>query len=73
MKRIVVYGKEGCNPCATMKKMLEEAGTEYEYKDIMKNMDDVSKYDLRNVPTTLVFEGEEVMKKIVGISKEVLL
>lgn len=73
MKRIVVYGKEGCAPCATMKKMLEEAGTEYEYKDIMKNMEDVSKYDLRSVPTTLVFEGEEVIKRIVGISKEVLL
>ena len=29
MRRIVVYGKQGCNPCATMKKMLEEAGTEY--------------------------------------------
>ena len=56
-----------------MKKMLEEAVTEYEYKDIMENMDDVSKYDLKSVPTTLVFEGEEVVKKIVGISKEVLL
>ena len=46
---------------------------EVDIYEVSNGIDDVSKYDLKSVPTTLVFEGEEVVKKIVGISKEVLL
>lgn len=72
-KNIVVYGKQGCSPCTTLKRMLEENKYQFEYKDIMSNLDAVDKYDIKSVPTTLIMEGDEVVKRVIGAKLEEIL
>lgn len=65
---ILKFSKKGCAPCATVSSLLKEANIPYTEIDIMDltQTDLVLKYGIRNVPTTMLIEGEEVKRKVVG-------
>ena len=73
--RIIKFGKDGCAPCSTVSHLLQTWAVNYEEFDIMlaENVDDIIKYNIKNVPTTmLVDENGEVVKKVIGANVEQL-
>ncbi|MGB4441201.1 MAG: thioredoxin [Coriobacteriia bacterium] len=60
-----------CGPCRMMEPVLEEMATEYPAITIAKlNVDEnpatATKFDVLSIPTLLVFNNGEVVKKLVG-------
>lgn len=81
MKKVVVLKATWCGPCKVYGPVVEEAKPEIEAKgysvetvDVDDNMEFAQKHNVKGVPTTLVMDGDEVIKTLVGNqSKEKLL
>lgn len=71
-KTLVLFGSKTCRPCDFVKKRLQEAldKKEYdlniEYVDVQKNTTLANKYNIKSVPTLLLFDSGKVAKSKVG-------
>ncbi len=76
---LVDYWAEWCGPCKMIAPLLEEMISEYEGKikvvkvDVDSNKEAAAKYNIRGIPTLMVFKsGEPVATKVGALSKSQL-
>lgn len=71
---LVDFYADWCGPCRTLSPVLEELGREFEGRidfakvDIDAEPGLARRYQIRAVPTLLLFRGGEVVERIVGAS-----
>lgn len=76
---IVDFYADWCGPCKMLAPVLEELAGEYNDIKIVKlNIDEAgdtaNSYDVRSIPTVILFKNGEVQSQIVGFrSKEALI
>jgi thioredoxin 1 len=69
---VVDFWAEWCGPCKMMTPVIDELSTEYEGKAVIGklNVDDNPEvpmnYNVRGIPTFLIFKNGELKEKIVG-------
>jgi thioredoxin 1 len=69
---LVDFWGEGCGPCRAMAPTIDQIATEYAGKakvgklDVGSNMGTAVRYQIRGVPTLLVFKGGKVVEQKVG-------
>lgn len=68
---LVKFGAEWCGPCKSIAPLLEELSKDYDgkVKFLSVDIDGTSiaqKFNIRGVPTILIFKGGEVVNTIVG-------
>ena len=83
MKKIVMFSASWCNPCKQVKPVFQQlkesrSDVQFEIVDIDENRDMASDYNITGVPTFLLIEDNEEVKRLVGAAnvtkiKEVLL
>ena len=78
--RIIKLGAEWCGPCKTISPILDEISNDLDNNlqiakiNIDENPETPQKYNVRSVPTLLLFkDGEVVASKVGAISKSQLL
>ncbi|MGO2103723.1 MAG: thioredoxin [Psychroflexus halocasei] len=65
-----------CGPCRMLTPIVEELSKEYDGKavigkiDVDENQDFAAKYGVRNIPTVLVFNKGELVKRQVGVAQK---
>jgi thioredoxin 1 len=76
---LVDFWAEWCGPCKMIGPIIEELHKDYDGKAIIgklnvdENQDIATNYNIRSIPTLLVFKNGEIVDKIVGaVSKSVL-
>jgi thioredoxin 1 len=69
---LVDFWGGGCPPCRTMAPIIGQIATEYAGKakvgelDVGSNMQTAVRYQIRGVPTVLVFQGGKIVAQKVG-------
>ena len=72
MKRLIKFEKDDCNPCAMVSDLLYKSGVEYEKINPFDNPEMAMKYKIRTVPTTILLESEQEVKRTTGFNPEEL-
>ena len=73
---MVDFWAEWCGPCRMFGPIIEEVSKDYEGKavvgklDVDSNQEFAAKFGVRNIPTVLVFNGGELVKRQVGVSQK---
>ena len=69
MKKIVRFTASWCQPCKMLAKTLEEIETDVpiEVVDIDEQTDLATEFGIRSVPTLVMMEDNNVLKKMVGL------
>ncbi len=77
---VVKFGAEWCGPCKTLHTVLESLEETLNTNNIenvticevdVEEVEDLTnRFRIRNVPTTLIFKGGEVVEKLVGTHSE---
>ena len=71
MKRILRFTASWCQPCKTLAKNLETVNNvksiPIEVIDIDVNSDIATDYGIRSVPTLIMLEGNNEIKRITGV------
>lgn len=77
---VVKFGAEWCGPCKnfnTVLKSLEKTLIDENTKDVVicevdvEEVEDLTnRFRIRNVPTTLIFKGGEIVDKLIGTQSE---
>ncbi len=74
MKKVIRFTASWCQPCKVLAKTLEDVQTNLpiEVVDIDKDSDTAIEFGIRSVPTLVMVEDGNVLKRVVGIksSKE---
>lgn len=75
---MVDFGAEWCGPCKALEPIMEKVASEVECQVFKVDVDDcpifAKKFNIRSVPTVLVFKNGKVDKTSVGLTnKEALL
>jgi thioredoxin 1 len=69
---LVDFGAEWCPPCKMIAPIIDSLAVEYAGKakitklDVDENAQATTKYNVRNLPTLLIFKNGSVVDKIVG-------
>jgi thioredoxin 1 len=68
MKNLVIYSASYCNPCKQLKKTIEDTnlGIPVNIIDIEDDPVSTSEYAIRGVPTVLLMDDNQVMKRRSG-------
>ena len=73
-KSVVTFSAEWCGPCKAMTPLLEKVENSYQGRvakvDVDASSEISAKYNIRSIPTTLVFLNGEVVDKKVGSLRE---
>jgi thioredoxin 1 len=72
MKKIIKFEKNDCNPCAMVSDLLDKSGVEYEKINPFNNPELAVRYKIRSVPTVILFEQDQEVKRTVGFKPEEL-
>ncbi len=70
MKKLIKFEKNDCNPCAMVSDLLDKKGVNYERVNPFDNPEVAVKYRVRSVPTLVLVEEEEEIKRAVGFNVE---
>ncbi|MBE6984037.1 MAG: ribonucleoside triphosphate reductase [Ruminococcaceae bacterium] len=62
--KLILFTTTTCPKCVMAKKFLADAGLEYETVVVNDNPDAARKYGIKQAPTLLVLDGEEVISRI---------
>lgn len=71
---LVDFWAAWCGPCRMVGPIIDEISTEYADKavvgkvDVDANQEFAAKYGVRNIPTVLVFQNGEVVRRQVGVA-----
>ena len=71
---LVDFWAEWCGPCRMLGPIVEEISKDYDGKavvgklDVDSNQEFAAKFGVRNIPTVLVFNKGELVKRQVGVS-----
>ncbi len=72
MKKIIKFEKNDCNPCAMVSDLLDKSGVEYEKINPFDSPELAVKYKIRSVPTVILFEHDQELRRTVGFKPEEL-
>ena len=69
MKKILRFSAEWCQPCKMLAKNIDAAGITLpiEYIDVDKQGDLAAQYKIRGVPTLVLVEGGQEVKRVSGV------
>lgn len=75
MKKVYVYKGEWCQPCKMYAPIVQKVkseiqGVEFEIIDVDSGDPRIIEHGIRNVPTTVVLEGDKVISKQSGMIGE---
>lgn len=72
MKRVIRFTASWCQPCKTLAKTLESIDTDVpiEVYDIDENSDYAFEYGIRSVPTMIMLEGNDEIKRMIGVKPQ---
>lgn len=68
MKKVIVFSATWCTNCNSQKLKLTQAGIEYEVVDVDKEMQKAREFKVRSLPTTVIVEGNTIVKQLTGIT-----
>jgi thioredoxin 1 len=69
---LVDYWAEWCGPCKMIAPMLDEVSKDYDGRlqiakmNVDENREVPAKFDIRGIPTLMLFKGGEMVDKLVG-------
>ena len=63
-RKIILFGKEGCSPCQNVKDFLKEEKVDYEFVDAYEDLEKSIEFNIVHVPTLLVLENGEELKRV---------
>lgn len=68
MKKLVIFSAHWCSPCGQLKKTIQntDLGIPVETVDIDADPTSTVEYDIRGVPTVLLMNDNQVMKRRSG-------
>ncbi|MBP9477054.1 MAG: thioredoxin family protein [Sebaldella sp.] len=72
MKKILKFEKNDCNPCAMVSDILDKSGVQYEKVNPFNSPELAMKYKVRSVPTVILVDQEQEIKRTVGFKPEEL-
>lgn len=67
--KVIKFYSSHCGPCKVMENNLTKANIPHDNYDVEleKNSDLLTVYDIKTIPTTLIFNGDTVVHRIVGV------
>ncbi|NIA06662.1 MAG: thioredoxin [Actinobacteria bacterium] len=71
---LVDFSAEWCGPCKALAPVIEQLSDEYAGRvkfakvDIDSNRASASQYDIQSVPTMIIFQNGQPVKKLVGLT-----
>ena len=72
MRKILKFEKNDCNPCALVSDLLDKSGVQYEKVNPFNNPELAIKYKVRSVPTFILVEQDQEIRRTVGFKPEEL-
>lgn len=72
MKKILYFSASWCSPCRTLGPIMESLTGQINYEkiDVDNNQDLSIQYGVRNVPTLVLVENGEAVRRLTGIQTQ---
>ena len=72
MKKILYFSAAWCGPCKMLGPIMESLSGQINYEkiDVDNNQDLSIKYGVRNIPTLVLVENEEAVRKLTGLQQK---
>ena len=72
MKKVYIFKSTWCKPCKTYTPIFEKVASEipgvnFEVIDVDSGDPRIKEYEVRNIPTTIVLNGDEIMSRQSGV------
>ena len=72
MKKILYFSAAWCGPCKMLSPLMESLSGQINYEkiDVDNNQDLSIKYGVRNIPTLVLVENGEAVRKLTGLQQK---
>mgnify|MGYP003680557442 FL=1 len=72
MKKILYFSAGWCGPCKMLGPIMESLSGQINYEkiDVDSNQELSIKYGVRNIPTLVLVENEEAVRKLTGLQQK---
>ena len=72
MKKILYFSAAWCGPCKMLGPIMESLSDQINYEkiDVDNNQELSIKYGVRNIPTLVLVENEEAVRKLTGLQQK---